>query len=255
MATSRWRERLARRRKKLVKRYGRRTLRRVNVFLQRRGTIPRQPFHATEDFPWVAELEARSPMIRAELEKALQHRAALPRIHELQQDQSRIGGDGRWRVLLLRGWGHPSQVGLELCPQTAQALEEIPGLVTAFFSVLAPRARIEEHHATDGGLLRCHLGLIVPEHREDCVLTVDGQAYCWEEGRAVVFDDTHPHSVRNDTDEERVVLLLHFERPMDWLGRAVHRAVLALIRRSYFVRDAVENHRRWQKRFRAQADA
>ena len=67
----------------------------------------------------------------------------------------------------------------------------------------------------------------------------------------MVFDDTFRHSVRNDTDELRVVLLLHFERPMDWIGRTLHRGALGIVKRSYYVKDAVAEHAAWEERFSA----
>ena len=40
----------------------------------------------------------------------------------------------------------------------------------------------------------------------------------WEEGKCVIFDDTHKHEVWNDTDGIRVVLLFDVFRPLPgWL--------------------------------------
>ncbi len=247
------RKRLGERRRKLVKRYGRRALRRITAWLDGRATVPKQPFHDTADFPWVPELEAATPVIRAELEQVVKHWEAWPRVQELQQDQTIKAGDGGWRSFVIYGWGHTSELGLELCPRTARLAQKVPGLTSAYFSFVGPRSQILEHRALDGSLLRFHLPLLVPEKREQCALTLDGIRYCWEEGRAVIFDDTYLHNVRNDTDEMRVVLLLHFERPMDWLGRLVHRLALGIVKRSYYVQDAVKAHGLWEERFREHA--
>ena len=64
-----------------------------------------------------------------------------------------------------------------------------------------------------------------------------------------IFDDTYLHEVRNATDEERVVLILHFDRPMDRLGRFSHHALLFLIRHSGFVRKGHRNIAQWEKDF------
>jgi beta-hydroxylase len=69
----------------------------------------------------------------------------------------------------------------------------------------------------------------------------------------VVFDDFYPHEVRNETDEERVVLLFDFVRPMRLPGRALNRLLLWGIRRSDYFRDARENLRDWDRRFEPQA--
>jgi len=74
----------------------------------------------------------------------------------------------------------------------------------------------------------------------------------WEAGRMLIFDDTYRHEVQNNTDQERVVLILHFDRPMNRLGRFTHRCLIGFIRHTPFVKKAVRNHKHWQDRFRKQ---
>ncbi len=76
-------------------------------------------------------------------------------------------------------------------------------------------------------------------------MTVDDQDLRWREGETLFFDDTYPHDVRNDTTELRIVLLVQFERPLRQPGRALAKAFLGGIRRSVFVRDAVDNIDKW----------
>jgi len=57
------------------------------------------------------------------------------------------------------------------------------------------------------------------------------------------------HAVWNDTDEERVVLLFDFERPMDRRGRFVSRLLMAGLRRSAYYRDAYRNQKDWEDRY------
>ena len=66
----------------------------------------------------------------------------------------------------------------------------------------------------------------------------------------LIFDDTCRHEVQNNTDQERVVLILHFDRPMNRLGRFTHQSLIAIIRHTPFVKKAVGNHRHWQDRLR-----
>ena len=48
------------------------------------------------------------------------------------------------------------------CPETVRVLKSIPGMKSAMFSILAPRKHIPEHRGMYKGVLRYHLGLIVP---------------------------------------------------------------------------------------------
>ena len=76
---------------------------------------------------------------------------------------------------------------------------------------------------------------------------VGDQIRHWETGQCMVFDDTYPHQVWNETDERRVVLFLDIQRPLAWPGRIFNKAVLQLIRWSPFIQDARRNHRAWEE--------
>ena len=56
------------------------------------------------------------------------------------------------------------------------------------------------------------LGIKIPKEKENCFLCVNGQKIMWEEGKTIVWDDTYPHAVYNETDEQRVVLYMDVVR-------------------------------------------
>ncbi|MBM7114474.1 aspartyl/asparaginyl beta-hydroxylase domain-containing protein [Archangium primigenium] len=60
------------------------------------------------------------------------------------------------------------------CPVTTSIVKAIPGLRSVWFSCLAPGAHIVSHTGNDATMLRCHLGLIVPE---GCVMHVGSQLF------------------------------------------------------------------------------
>ena len=124
-------------------------------------------------------------------------------------------------------------------------------MTSAWFSILAPGKHIPRHAGVTKGMIRCHLGLVVPSKREQCFMKVDDEVCVWEEGKCFLFDDSCKHEVWNATDEERVVLLLDFERPMAWPGRTVNFALQRLLRLSPFVRDARRNQMAWEARMEA----
>lgn len=238
-----------RRRRKLVKRWGKRTLRRLHRVIAAQSLLPDVPVFDPVAFPFAKEIEAGWPAIRAELEALLRYRDEIPRFYEVSPDQKRISKQGGWKTFVLQGFGMRSEVGHRLCPETSRLLARVPGLQTAFFSILAPGTEIPRHIGVFKGFVRCHLALMVPRRREDCVMWVGDVACTWEEGRALFFDDTFPHEVRNATDESRVVLLFDFDRPMRPLGRLVNTVILAGLRRTAFVRDAERNQRDFERRF------
>jgi beta-hydroxylase len=69
-------------------------------------------------------------------------------------------------------------------------------------------------------------------------MAVNDELVRWREGEWLVFDETNPHEVWNESDRPRVVLFLQLRRPMRLLGRLAARAIFTAVRRSRFVQDA-----------------
>ena len=223
-------------------------IKRIERALIRYSEVPDTPFTDPAKFPWIPVLEARWREVRAELEEVLKHPEAIPNFQEISKDQVNITKDDRWKTFFLYGYGYRMQKNCALCPETARLVESIPGMFTAFFSVLSPGKRIPLHRGPYKGLLRCHLGLVVPGRPESCWIEVGGQRGHWQEGKCIVFDDTYKHQVHNDTAYTRVVLFLDIIRPMRFPGSWLNRIVLAIMRQSPFIRDAVKNQVAWEKR-------
>jgi aspartate beta-hydroxylase len=86
---------------------------------------------------------------------------------------------------------------------------------------MAPRKHIPSHRGPFRGVVRFYLGLSVPRRadgRPAAVLTVDGTEYRVGDGEWLLWDDTYPHEVTNESDEIRSVLLLDVWRrdmPLD----------------------------------------
>lgn len=206
-----------------------------------------RPIFQNSQFPWIPALEAQTPAIRAELTELLAERQHLPAFHEISPDVGMITSDDQWKTFLFMGYGLRSERNLARCPATARALEGIPGIRSAFFSILEPGKRIPLHTGPYNGVLRLHLGLVVPEPADQCWIEVGGERYSWREGRAVVFDDLYPHQVHNNTPGLRAVLFVDFERPcrvpVKWLNRLVLRAAPFTDE----IRRGKANHDAWEK--------
>ena len=71
---------------------------------------------------------------------------------------------------------------------------------TAFFSILAPGKHLPPHRGPYKGVMRYHLGLLIPEPAEQCGIRVDTETRHWAEGESMIFDDTFEHEAWNDTD-------------------------------------------------------
>lgn len=196
-------------------------------------------------FAWTKALESDWEAIREEAVRLLQQED-IPVLPDISPDHGRLGADRKWKSFFLYGYGYRVEANCEKCPATAKIVSDIPGLNSAFFSILAPGARIPRHRGVTKALLTCHLGIVVPKERERVRMAVDDRMAYWREGECLVFDDTYFHEVWNETNETRVVLLVQFERPMREPGRSIGRAFMAGVRRSPFVQEARRNFLSWQ---------
>lgn len=212
--------------------------------LIRRTPGGRHVYFDPREFGWTPRLEEGWRDARAELLRVLEDRDRLPTFQAVSEEQRYISRDAGWKVFVFRIFGRPVARNAARCPRTAALLDAIPGLRNAMFSILAPGKHIPEHRGPYAGLLRLHLALKVPADAARCSITVAGEERGWREGQVMIFDDSHPHSVRNDTAEERVVLFADFDRPLPGPVAWVNRAMLAVLARSPLFRRPIERFER-----------
>ncbi|MDP9191868.1 MAG: aspartyl/asparaginyl beta-hydroxylase domain-containing protein [Acidobacteriota bacterium] len=186
--------------------------------------------------PALRTIDSEWPAIRAELESILPAKARMPRYHELDSDlvyaSARYHRDKDWKVFMLECMGIPSERNRARCPRTATALDCVPGLIQAFFSILDPGKAIPAHCGPSRTYLRYQLALRVPRNKPPSIRIADHH-HVWEEGKSILFDDSWNHEVYNESDEVRVVLIVDVLRPMPWLPTAVGRGVVAVAKQIY----------------------
>lgn len=100
-------------------------------------------------------------------------------------------------MFLLECVGYKIERNRQRCPETGKALEQVPYKVQAFFSILNPGKSVPKHEGHYLGYLRYHLCLRVPKNNPRKIV-VNGQDYVWNEGEALMFDDSWPHEVINN---------------------------------------------------------
>jgi len=234
---------------------GERILAPIERFIGQRSLVGDATFFDNDRFPWIADVEANWQVIREEAERLLEDRDDLANFQDISKDQIEITDDDRWKTFFLYGYGFEAKLGTEMCPRTAALMREIPGMTTAMFSILSPNKHILDHRGPYKGVLRYHLGLIVPKDAEACRIRVGEDFRHWEEGRSMIFDDTFNHEVWNDTDETRVVLFVDVLRPLPTPWSQINRAIVRAIGYSPFVLDAKRNQEAWERRYRARGQA
>jgi ornithine lipid ester-linked acyl 2-hydroxylase len=204
-------------------------------------------------FPWVTEIEKQWSAIRRELDHVLLRKTELPNVQDISPDAVSINQDAGWKIFPLVAYGIKSRPNIAACPDTWRIVQRIPGLKTAMFSIFEPGKRLPAHRGPYNGVLRLHLGLIIPGPREKFALRVGDQIYHWQEGRAVIFDDAHEHEAWNETDSARVILFVDFVKPLRFPANLLNVLLLNLAIFTPFIRQGYENLRKWEEQFHAKS--
>jgi beta-hydroxylase len=119
------------------------------------------------------------------------------------------------------------------------------------FSIMEPGTHLPAHTGPYNGVLRLHLGLIMPEPRDKRAIRVMDQTYYWTEGEVVIFDDCFEHEAWNHTEAVRVVLFVDFVRPLRFPGNLINNLLLKLAIFTPFIREGYQAHKAWEKLFYA----
>lgn len=232
---------LKNKRRAFIKKNGKKLVRKIAAFQSKQSKVPDTPKLSNEHFTFLSEFTDNWEVIRDEAKEVLKFRDAIPGFQEISPDQYRLATEQNWKTFVLYGFGQRLEKNTQLTPKTSAILEKVPNLQTAMFSILAPGYHIPAHKGVTKGILRSHIGLIIPKDREKCRIRVDDTITAWKEGEIFVFDDTYEHEVWNDTDEERVILLFDFDRPMKFWGRFLNKAFVNIMKFTAFYQDPKKN--------------
>jgi len=215
----------------------------------RYSAVGNPPVFPTDTFPWARDVEAEWRLIRAELDRILVRKGELPAFHEIASEVRSISSDSDWKTFLLYGYGIKSEEAVRACPETWRILQKIPGLKSAMFSIFEPGKHLPAHRGPYNGVLRFHLGLIVPDEPEKIGIRVADRVCHWKEGEALIFDDAYEHEAWNHSDKVRVVLFVDFEKPTRFPASLTNKAVLSLAVFTPFIREGYKAHKAWERVF------
>jgi len=195
--------------------------------------IDAPPILDASAFPNAVKFTAAWQSIRDEA-LAVQ-RGRVPRFHDIMPEQAEISAnDGLdWRMFVLKAYDIEVPDNIARMPVLGRLLRECPEVKSAAISFLAPHKHIPAHRGPFRGIMRFHLGLDIPRQadgRPATVMMINHQEKRIADGEGMLWDDTFPHEVMNNSDQPRVALLLDVWRPhmpldMEILSRLIVRGV------------------------------
>jgi len=154
-------------------------------------------FYDIKNYPFTRELESHWQIIRDEYK-------TIDPDHLLKAPWEDIYNKS-WDIYTLFARQHKFKLHCDHLPQTTALIEKIPGLYNAGFSILGPGTLITPHVGYTEEVLRCHLGLIVPDN---CAIRVGNKTRSWQDGKCMIFNDMIEHEAWNKSDTLRVILIM-----------------------------------------------
>ncbi|CAN0091099.1 unnamed protein product [Ectocarpus sp. 12 AP-2014] len=176
-----------------------------------------RPWWEPEVFPWAQQLEEASPIIQEE------YRAL--RAQEASDSQFKNSKEGGYTS---QGWTHIPLVNAREpaemyeaqrahFPKTLKVLEDL-GILRNARAVLIgrqkPMSGIKTHSDGSNVIITCHLGLDVPGD-EECLMWVgvNMESRAWRNNKLLCMDTSYLHWTRNNTEKERIILLVMVWHP------------------------------------------
>jgi beta-hydroxylase len=188
-----------------------------------------------EHFPQHEVLQNNWKIIREELEEVLKDEESVPKFHEVDGIQRFISARDNvaWRTFIIKAYDKWIEANAAKVPKTAALLRDMPQITSAMFSILDGGKHIPPHMGFFKGVLRYHLGLMVPNDAP-CYILVGGKKYDWKEGEDVLFDDTYMHEVWNKSTGRRVVFFcdVYREKGLPHWVQFANRKMFNLLSRS-----------------------
>ncbi len=165
-------------------------------------------FPDVSEIKGIKELEEKSAVVFNELEDYLKKN-----VLESQFNVTMVESPKTWKVRSLRVWGVEMYDVQKYFPETLKLLSEIDGVINIGFNLLEFNAVIKPHCGDTNAVIRCHLGLQIPEENENCAIKVNNEIKNWQQGKVIGFMDAYNHEAWNRTNEKRIILLFDVLKP------------------------------------------
>lgn len=124
-----------------------------------------------------------------------------------------ITDDGKWKKIYLKWYVPSPDYAYAMFPELMSVIDRNPDIRMAVISKLEAGGTIKPHAGGYRGSIRIQIGIDTPND-PNCFIWVGGYRYFWKNGEVIGFDDTYIHFVQNNTEKDRVVLLLDIDRKM-----------------------------------------
>jgi ornithine lipid ester-linked acyl 2-hydroxylase len=156
-------------------------------------------------FPELKPLKDNWERMRDEI---LAYERKLGEVKEMDSHVPPTNTQNQWSLTYLMNYGWMFHRNLKRFPVVAGVVSQIPNAVFATISILPPHTDILPHCGNCNGIVRAHIGLVVPEHEPVCAIQVGDEVQGWREGELLTFTIVNRHAAWNRSDHRRYIVIV-----------------------------------------------
>lgn len=164
-------------------------------------------YYSPDLFPELAPLKENWKAIRDEILEFEKKNGVLSGMSSLSHAET-YGGN--WTLIYLMSFSRIIHKNKANFPFISSIIDKIPNIVFTAISILPPHTEIAPHFGDTNGIIRTHLGLIIPAPYPTIAIKVGEEERGWKEGELLCFINVQKHSVWNRSNERRYLLMVDF---------------------------------------------
>ena len=163
-------------------------------------------FYSDNMFPQLEQLKINWRAIRDEIINYEKQNGNITGLNTYSPPE--LSSNISWSNIYLENFLWRFHKNRKYFPITCKLLNQIPDCTLAAISILSPHSEIKPHYGDTNGIIRCHLGLVIPESYPICGIRVGDEEKGWKEGEFVFFTEAHLHTTWNNSSERRYLLVI-----------------------------------------------
>jgi aspartyl/asparaginyl beta-hydroxylase (cupin superfamily) len=171
------------------------------------GKLPN--FYPSEMFPEIDLLTQNWEGIRDEILNFEKDNGYIKGMSYFSSPAEIVGAE-QWSTINLMSYSRKLHRNRKKFPFLTNLTDQISNITTVTISVLPPNTDIKPHYGDTNGIIRAHLGLVVPDAYPITAIKVGDEERGWEEGKMLLFTVVCQHSVWSRSEHRRYVLIIDF---------------------------------------------
>lgn len=171
------------------------------------GKLPN--FYDPKDFPELQILVDNWIKIRDEI-LDFEKRFGYIKGMDYFSSPAEVEGAEPWSTINLESYMRKYHHNRAKFPFLTSVTDQIKNCCTVTISILPPNTNIKPHYGDTNGIIRAHLGLVVPDSYPTTAIKVGNEQRGWENGELLLFTVVQQHQVWSHSNHRRYVLIIDF---------------------------------------------